>query len=93
MPKADIPESDIDEDLENSLNPRKRGKKCRGFIDRHVEDFSDIFSFELNPQGFTIVSHPLASITLDIDIREEVHLDLLGSTPLTDLTATTLGVE
>ena len=52
-----------------------------------------IFSLELYLEGLIVVPRPPARLTLDIDIREEVHLDFLGSAPLTDLTATTLGVE
>jgi hypothetical protein len=93
LPESDISESHIDEDIQNSLDTGEADEKSTRILDRHIEDLRDIFSLELYLQCLTIVSAPTTRLTLDIDIGEEVHLDLFGSTPLTDLTASSLGVK
>ena len=47
LSECDIAETDIDEDIENTLDPRKADKKYTRILDRHREYFGDIFSLEL----------------------------------------------
>ena len=93
LSESDIPETDIDEDIEHSLDPWEADEEGTRILDRHIEYFGDIFSLELYLKGLVVVSGPTTRFTLDINIREEMHLDLLGSAPLTDLTTTSLGIE
>ena len=51
-------------------------EEYRAFIHCHIQDIGNGFSSELDLQGFTIVAAALADITLHIDVRQEMHLDL-----------------
>ncbi len=93
LSEGDIAETNIDEDIENSLDPREADEEYTRILDCHSEHLRDIFSLELYLEGLIVVPRSTARLTLDIDIREEVHLDFLRSASLTDLTATTLGIE
>ena len=93
MSELDISESYIDEYLEDTSNTRKCGEEFFRLFDRHIEDFGDIFSFELYIERFRIVPSTSARLTFDIDIREKVHFYLLDSTSLTDFTSTSFRIE
>ena len=75
------------------MNTWKLVEEGKCHFDRHSENFCDIFSLELNLESILVVSGSSTRFTFDIDVREKVHLDLLGSTSFTDLTATTASIE
>ena len=58
MSQSDISESDIDEDIEYPLDPRKTDKKSTRILDRHIQYLRDIFSLELYMEGLTIIPAP-----------------------------------
>ena len=93
LAESDISESYMLENIEYTKYPRKGFIEFTGFIDRHSEDFCDIFSFEFHIERLRIVSTSSTRLTLDIDIGEEVHLYLFDPTPLTDFTSTTFCIE
>ena len=58
LPESDIAETDIDEDIEHSLDPREADEEHTCIFDRHIEYFGDIFSLELYLKGLIVVSGP-----------------------------------
>lgn len=93
MPESDISESDIREDIEDTLDPRKCCKELTSIIDRHSEDIRDIFSLEFYIECFGIIPRATTALTFDIDIWEEVHLYLLHSASFTHFTSSSFCIE
>ena len=93
LPELYVPEPDIVQNFEYPFDARKCREKFECFLDGHMENFSDGFSFEPNLQSFRIVPASSTGFTFYVDIREEVHLDLLDSGSFAGLTASALGIE
>ncbi len=93
LSEFDISESDIIENFENSLDPRKSDEEIERFFDGHPQNFGDGFSFEFHIKGFGIVPTSVTGFALDVHIGEEVHFDLLDSAPLTGFTSSTARIE
>lgn len=58
LSEGDIAETDIDEDIENPLDPRETDEERTRILDRHIEYFGDIFTLELYLEGLIVVSGP-----------------------------------
>src|SRR5262249_25266257 len=63
------------------------------FIHTHVENVGDVLAAIADFERFAIVAPPLAHITLDEHVGQEVHLDALGALSLARLAATAFHVE
>ena len=93
MSELDVTEPDVVQHLEYPFDTRKGREKIEGLFDRHPEDFGDGFAFEFHIERLRIIPTPPTCFTLDIDIGEEVHLNLLHSTSFTRLTSSSAGIE
>ena len=81
------------EDVEDTKYPWKCLIEFTSFIDRHGQDFSNILSLEFHIQRFLVIPCSTTSFTLYIDIRKEVHLDLLHPTSFTNITSSSFRIE
>lgn len=93
LSKGDIAETDIDENIKNSLDSRKTHKKSTRIFNRHIENFCDIFSLKLNLKSLIVISSSTTRFTFDIDIWKKMHLDFLRSTSFANFTTTSLSIE
>lgn len=70
-----------------------RGEEVKGFFDIHVQDFRDVLPLESHLKGLMVVSRSMAILTLDIDIREEVHFHPFHSAPFAYLASSSPRIE
>ena len=61
--------------------------------DGHVQDFRDVLALVFHFEGLRIVAGPVANLTRDIHVGQEVHLNFKNPVPMTGLTAAALNVE
>jgi len=71
----------------------KVGEEGDALFNFHVQDVSDVLPAIANFQGFPVVSFPLAYLTIDIHIGQEVHFDFLGALSLAVFTSASFNVE
>src|SRR5690606_1295362 len=76
LPEADVAEADGVERAELPRDPRYRFEELQRLRDRHREDFGDVLALVPDLERFGVVALPLARLALDVDVREEVHLEL-----------------
>src|SRR5713226_326907 len=62
-------------------------------VDRHLQHVGDRLAAEVDFQRLAVVALALADVALDVDVRQEVHLDLDDAVALAGLAAATLDVE
>ena len=72
---------------------RDRGEEVNRLLDRHVQDLGDGPALVVDLQGLPVVPGPVADLTGDVHVRQEVHLDLDRAVTGAVLAATTLDVE
>ena len=68
-------------------------KQFGAFVDRHIQHVGDRVSAVFDFQGLAVVALALADVALDVDVRQEVHLDLDDAVALAGLAAAALDVE
>src|SRR5699024_6745070 len=90
---AHVAQADIDKRGEVAVNGGNRFEKFRGFRDRHVQYFGDIFALVQHFQGLTVIARAITDFTRDINVRQEVHLNLQGAVTLAGLTAPAFNVK
>ena len=72
---------------------RHGAEEIGAFVDRHVEHVGDALAAEQHLERLAVVAPALADVALDIDVRQEVHLDLDDAVALARLAAPALDVE
>src|ERR1700746_145510 len=89
----DVAEPDPLQGHELVVDRRHGAEELGALVDRHVEHIGDALGAEQYFEGLAIVAPALADVALDIDVRQEVHLDLDDAVALAGLAAPTLDIE
>ena len=76
LPQLDIPESHVDERLDAVSDLRQIVEEAERLLRRHVENICDALALVEDLERLTVIPLPVADLTRNIDVREEVHLDL-----------------
>ena len=92
-PKLEIAEPDIEQRGQLVRNARDVAEEADAFIHRHVENVGDIFPLVSDLERFAIVTLAAADLALDIDVRQEMHLDLDQAAAFAVLAPAALDVE
>ena len=93
LPKLDVTEPNVGNDLELRLDARDILEELHSFVNRHGEHVGDRLSLVAHLKRLTIVSRSLADLAWHIDIGQEVHLDLDDAVAAARLAASALDVE
>ena len=72
---------------------RNRLEGFRRLIDRHGQHVGDGMVLERDLQGLSVIALPFAGIALDVNVRQEMHLDLDDTVALAGLAASAFDVE
>src|SRR5690606_15083735 len=75
------------------LDPGHVLEKFQRLRHRHVENVRDGFAFVADFEGLGVVAFAVTSLTFDVDVREEIHLQLYDPGALTRLAPSSLHVE
>ena len=89
----DVSKSDLIEHIKNLMYPRMCWKEILSFFDIHVQNLGYILSFVSDFQSLLIVAASMTVFTFHINIRQEMHLNLLDSASFTDLTSSSFRIE
>ena len=89
----DVAEPDLLQGQELVTDRRHGTEEIGALVDGHVEHVGDALTAEQYLQGLAVVAPPLADVALDIDVRQEMHLDLDDAVALAGLAAPALDVE
>ena len=93
LAELDIAEADALQRLHLRADRRHRAEEVHRLFHRHVEYIGDRLVLEGDLQRLAVVALALADVALDIDIRQEMHLDLEHAVALAGLAAPALDVE
>jgi hypothetical protein len=74
-PKPNIPESDIDQGFQITVNGTDGFEKLGSLCNRHVQDIRNGFALVVNLEGLAVVSGAVTHLTVHVDVGEKVHLD------------------
>src|SRR5512138_1546882 len=89
----DVAKSDLLQHGELVADRGYGAEELDAFLNRHLKDVGNRFALESYFQGLAVVALAFALVTLDIDVRQEVHLDLDDAIALAGLAAPALHVE
>ena len=56
-------------------------KKFNRLADGHIQNITDVFSFESDFKSFTVITFAVAFVTMDINIRQKIHFNGLHPAP------------
>ena len=76
LAEADVPQTDVIQDLQFALDVGDGVKEFHGLGDRHFQNVGNALALVFDLQGVPVVPFSLAHITDYVDIRQELHLDL-----------------
>ena len=93
LSQPDVAQADRVEGLHVARDGRHRGEEVLGLLDRHVEDLGDVLALEVHLQRLAVVPRPVAHLTGDVDVGQEVHLDLQGAVTGAGIAPSPLDVE
>ena len=93
LAEPQITEADVEQRVQFVRNARHISEKPRRFINRHVQDISDIFSFISDLERLAVVAAAAADLALHVNIGQEMHLDFDQSAALAILAAAAFHVE
>src|SRR6185503_20374431 len=89
----DVAQADLLQGQELVADHRDGLEEIDAFVDRHLEHVGDRLAAELDLERLAVVALALADVALDVDVRQEVHLDLDDAVALAGLAAASLDVE
>src|SRR5262245_25683385 len=72
---------------------RDGAEELHALLNCHLKDICNRLAFESYFEGLAVVALTLALVALDIDVRQEVHLDLDDAIALAGFAAAALHVE
>ncbi len=93
LPEFDVAKPNPGESLEFVPDRGDVLEEGKRLLDAHIEDVGDGLPAVLHLEGLLVVARPLALLTFDVDVREEVHLDLDEPVALAGLAPPALEVE
>ena len=93
LTEGHVPETDIDERLQDDTDFRDVAEQFERPFDAEFEHVGDRLVFVADGQGFGVIPLAVADLALDPDVGEEVHFDLLLAVPLARLATAALLVE
>ncbi len=73
MAQAYVPQTDIQERIEFSLNYRYGIEEYGGLRDRHIQDLVDGFIFVADVKSFPVVTFAMTGVARHVDIGQEMH--------------------
>ena len=79
--------------FQHAVDLREVLEEGQGLLDRHVQHVGDGLAAVMNLQRLGVVAGAVADFAIDVDIREKVHLDALGSLALARFAAAAFDVE
>ena len=93
LPDLDISQPDALQSQHFITHHRHGLKKFGGFVDRHVQNIGNAFVFEAHFKRFAVIALAVATVALDIDIRQKVHFDFNDPVALAGFAAPAFHVE
>ena len=68
-------------------------EELTGLINGHLENVRDILAVVPYFQSLTVISLTLTDVACDVDVRKEMHLDLVNAISCSGFASAALGVE
>ena len=93
LAKMDVSEADVAERFKSRFDFRNRVEDVTGLVDGQFEDFIDVEAFVADVQSLMVVALPMALLTRHIDVRKELHFNLLDTVAVALLATAALYVE
>ena len=93
LAQGQVTETDVLHQFQRVKNRRDRREELNGFIDFHLENFTDAFAFPLHFQGLVVKAHRIAYVAVNLHIRQEAHFQGFNALAFTSFTAAALHIE
>ena len=93
LAEPDVPQSHLVQRRENAVDGRDVGEELARVLHAHGQDVRDVLALVPDLESLPVVAEPAADIACDVDVRQEVHLDLVLAVAGAGLAAAALHVE
>ena len=93
LSQLDIPQTDVDQGLEPTLDLGDVAKVLQRLIHVHVQDIGNVLALVANLEGFAVEAGALAQVAAHPNVGQKVHLYLFLTVPLAGLATPTFDIE